>query len=144
MTIIRWKMKPEMEQAFDNRFLNRNNAEAGAASIKLPRTNITKGADHFHIEMAAPGRNKEDFKIKIEENLLILSYEQKEASSSHDENLKFLKKEFETGSFTRSFTLPKNIDRERISAKYESGVLMVNLPFEEPVINRMNKTININ
>jgi HSP20 family protein len=96
---------------------------------RVPAVNISESADHFHIELAAPGLKKSDFKISVDENRLIISVEQQQEQTTN--NLKFTKKEFSFGSFVRSFTIPDVADQGRIEASYEEGILRVNLAKRE-------------
>lgn len=96
----------------------------------FPRTNIYELNDHFEIELMVPGRQKEDFKISLDKNLLTVSYDQKE---NKDENRKSLKKEFSLRSFKRTFTIDEKINSEDIHARYESGILTILLSKKEEV-----------
>jgi HSP20 family protein len=136
-------MHPEIERHFRN--------QETANPIKnvenygyTPKTNVSKFDEYYHIEMAAPGRSKEEFSIKLEEDILTVSYEFRHDENKGPEDFKFIRKEFENGSFTRSFTLPETTDKEKISAKYENGILSINIPFEDPKKNSLSKTINVN
>lgn len=143
MTIIRWKMQPEIERHLRNQ--GTANTEKSVENCGCaPKTNISKFDDYYHIEMGAPGRNKEEFSIKLEEDILTVSYEKQEEEDQETENFKYIRREFENGSFSRSFTLPETTDKEKISAKYENGILSINIPFEDPEKNRISKTINVN
>src|SRR5688572_9369002 len=81
--------------------------------------NITETTNAYVLEMNAPGRNKEDFKINIEKNLLTVSFEKKEESKVEGTNS--IRKEFTFESFKRSFSLDEKIDVSNIQAKYENG-----------------------
>lgn len=99
--------------------------------INFPPVNIVEKPSAYHLQVAAPGMEKTDFSIKLENNLLTISAEKKEETK--DENAKTLRKEFSYKGFKRSFTLDEKIDSENISAKYENGILMVELPRKETV-----------
>lgn len=94
-----------------------------------PPTNVLENKDGFILEMNAPGRNKEDFNILIEKNLLTISFEEKKESKSEDQ--KSIRKEFNLKSFKRSFSLDEQIDSQLIEAKYENGILKLWLPKKE-------------
>ena len=111
---------------FDPFFLNGTMAPKTYIKPELKTrifTNIVKTEDGFSIELAAPGFQKEDFHIDIEDNKLKVSFEQKESNDS----IKYTKQEFVTGSFSKSFRLPKHIDLDKITASYELGVLKISL-----------------
>lgn len=104
---------------------NRNN------SINFPAVNIIESKDDYQLEFNVPGRNKEDFKITVDKNILTVSFEKKEESK--DENKQFIKREFVLQSFKRSFTLDEKINADDINAKYENGILSLTLPKIEEV-----------
>jgi HSP20 family protein len=104
---------------------NRNN------SINFPAVNIIESKDDYQLEFNVPGRNKEDFKITVDKNILTVSFEKKEESK--DENKQFIKREFVFQSFKRSFTLDEKINADDINAKYENGILSLTLPKIEEV-----------
>ena len=97
----------------------------------VPPVNIAETPDAYHLELSVPGRNKEDFKVNIENGLLTISFEKKEETK--DENIKSVRKEFAYQSFKRSFSLDEKIDVEKIQAKYENGLLKFFLPKKEQV-----------
>lgn len=97
----------------------------------VPPVNITETTDSYNLDLSAPGRNKEDFKINIDKGLLTISVEQKNEGENKEQ--KVVRKEFSIRSFKRSFTLDEKIDAEGIAARYENGVLKVTLPKKEEV-----------
>ncbi len=99
--------------------------------LSKPKVNIKETNDLYELEVVAPGISKEDFKINIDKNLLTISYDVKEEKNEQTE--KFIKKEFSTQSFNRTFTLDEKIEAENINAKYENGILKLRLPKKEEV-----------
>ncbi|HEX8334785.1 MAG TPA: Hsp20/alpha crystallin family protein [Segetibacter sp.] len=99
----------------------------------IPPVNIFETADSFQIEVIAPGRSKEDFKINLEKGILTVSTEQKKEEDNKD--VKILKKEFVSPSFKRSFSVNDKINTEAIQARYENGILYLVLPKKEEVKN---------
>ncbi|MBL0355460.1 MAG: Hsp20/alpha crystallin family protein [Chitinophagaceae bacterium] len=97
----------------------------------FPPVNITEAVGAYHIEVAAPGMEKTDFNLKLDGNLLTISAEKKQETK--DENAKAIRREFNYRSFKRSFTLDEKINAANIAAKYENGVLKVELPKKEEV-----------
>lgn len=96
----------------------------------VPKVNIQEFDDKFEVFMAAPGMNKEDFNIRIEDNLLTISSEKKEENNENTE--KYTRKEYSYQSFSRSFIVPKDVvNSENITAKYENGELYISLPKKE-------------
>lgn len=89
-----------------------------------PSVNISETADAYHLELLAPGRAKEDIKINVEKHLLTVSYEKKD----EQKNEKYIRREFNLQPFKRSFTLDEKIEADNIKAKYENGLLSLELP----------------
>jgi len=92
---------------------------------RVPAVNICETQDHYLIEMAAPGLNKEDFNIKLDKNLLTVSVEQKKESNTQDRQ--YNKREFSYSSFVRSFALPDSADDAQIEASYTNGMLNIHV-----------------
>ena len=101
------------------------------SNFNFPAVNITETKDNYELDLNVPGRNKEDFKITVDKNVLTVSYEKKEEQK--DDSKKFIKKEFSSRSFKRSFNLDEKINAEAINAKYENGILSLILPIKEEV-----------
>jgi HSP20 family protein len=101
------------------------------AAFGNPKVNIHETADAYHVELNAPGRNKEDFKIDVENGLLTISFEKK--TETENKEYKTIRKEFSYQSFKRSFNLDENINADAIQAKYENGVLKLLLPKKEEI-----------
>jgi HSP20 family protein len=101
-------------------------------AYSVPAVNIYETNEAYHLELNAPGRNKEDFKLNLEKGLLSISYEKK--AETENKEHKTLRKEFSYNSFKRSFTVDEKINASAIQAKYENGVLKIVLPKKEEVI----------
>jgi HSP20 family protein len=101
----------------------------GQDFLAFPQTNIHETPEAYHLELNAPGRTKEDFKIQVEQGLLTISFEKKESAQSED--YKTIRREFEFKSFKRSFSVDDKINVDGIEAKYENGVLKLFLPKKE-------------
>jgi len=91
----------------------------------MPAVNISETDKSFQIELAAPGMEKKDFKVAVENGVLTISAEKKEEKEEKSRN--FTRREFSFNSFSRSFTLPENVKQEDIKAHYEDGVLKLDL-----------------
>lgn len=109
----------------------------------LPATNVSENEKAFNIELSVPGFKKEDIKIEIEKNILKISAQNEVKSEEKDENEKVLRQEFKTSSFSRSFTIPENIDTENIAAVQKDGVLQVTLPKLDKALEDKVKKIEI-
>ena len=106
------------------------NVENGSSKTVAP-VNISEDETGFHLELNVPGRNKEDFKLNIENGVLSISYDKKD--EAENKALKSVRKEFSFSSFKRSFSLDEKINTEAIEAKYDNGILKVYLPKKEEV-----------
>jgi HSP20 family protein len=93
----------------------------------VPAVNIAENEDNFNIEIAAPGLNKDDFKINLDHDVLTISSEKEAQNEKSD----FKRREFNYRSFKRSFSLPDIINSENISATYANGILSVQIPKRE-------------
>lgn len=113
-------LKP-WDEWFDGGFKNR--------VLNVPAVNITEHKTGFEVSMAAPGLKKEDFMIKVDGNMLTISCEKEEKSETGEK--RFTKQEYSYTSFSRSFTLPDDVVKENIEAKYEEGVLHIVLPCKD-------------
>ncbi|WP_285056004.1 Hsp20/alpha crystallin family protein [Pedobacter ginsengisoli] len=96
---------------------------------RVPAVNISESQDHFHIELAAPGLKKEDFKLNLDRNQLSISVEQSSESKEQEKN--YNKREYCYTSFVRSFTLPESADHNQIQAGYTDGVLKIDIAKKE-------------
>ncbi len=92
----------------------------------MPSVNVSESENEYKISLAAPGLNKEDFKVNVEGGLITISAEK--SSEKEDKEDKYTRKEYNYTSFSRTFTLPENIKSEKIDARYEKGELMISLP----------------
>jgi HSP20 family protein len=95
----------------------------GSGSVAV---NIRETKDAFVLDIIVPGFDKNDIKINLEKNILTISGEKK--NEENDESIKHVRSEYKFSSFKRSFTIAKEINDADIDAKYESGVLTLNLP----------------
>ena len=93
--------------------------------------NVKETESEYVLEVVAPGFQKEDFSINLDNNTLTVSAEKKEETENKNE--KFIRKEYKQQSFSRSFTIDENVDAENIVAKYLNGVLTLNLAKRQPV-----------
>ena len=93
--------------------------------VSIP-VNVKESATGYQLELVIPGFEKTDFRIDLEKDLLTVSGEKKEGVN--EDNEKWVRKEFQTRSFKRTFTIDKNIDTTAIEANYVNGILLVKLP----------------
>jgi HSP20 family protein len=95
-----------------------------------PAVNIKEDDASFTIEMAAPGKKKEDFSVSLDKSILTISSEKKEEKEEKQE--KYTRREYSYTAFKRSFTLPETVSQDEISASYVDGILNVVIPKKEP------------
>jgi len=99
--------------------------------MNVPAVNIEDTPDAYKLSLAVPGLKKSDFNIDLEGDMITISSEKEESKEEKDS--KYTRKEYSYSSFSRSFTLPEAVNREKIDAVYEDGVLRVMLPKKEEV-----------
>lgn len=115
---------------FDKAFSDWSNTNFSLTNTTLPATNIRETKDDFIVTMAVPGMSKKDFKINLNDNILTISSEKKEEKKEKENE--YTRREYSYQSFTRSFTLPKEVvNDEKISAKYDNGELQILIPKKE-------------
>ena len=98
---------------------------------RVPSVNVTENEKEFKLEMAAPGLERKDFKVEVENGVLSISSTKEQEKKEEKKN--YARREYSYSSFSRSFTLPDNCHPEQINAKYENGILNVTLPKKEEV-----------
>ncbi|HEX8018610.1 Hsp20/alpha crystallin family protein [Mucilaginibacter sp.] len=96
---------------------------------RVPAANISETEDHYHVELAAPGLKKEDFKLNLDRNVLNVSVEQQSENNGNQKN--YSKREYSYSSWVRSFTLPESANAESIEAAYTDGVLKIDIAKRE-------------
>lgn len=94
--------------------------------VTIPSANVMENPKEYTIELAAPGLERKDFKIEVENHCLIISAEKEEDKKESDND--YARREYSFNSFSRSFSLPENIKEGSIDARYENGVLKVVVP----------------
>ena len=137
---------PSIPSLFEN-FISRdlmdwNSFNFSDTNTTLPAVNIKETDEDFEIEVAAPGMRKDDFNISLNNGQLTISSERKNEKESTDGD--YSRREFSYESFQRSFSLPENlVDPDKISAKYNEGILHIRLPKKEEVKPKPAKVIKI-
>ena len=119
---------------FDTDFMKTTNRTA-------PAINVIEHKDSYEVELAAPGAKKEDFHVEINaEGDLRIKMEVKNEQKEEKKDSHYLRREFSYSKFEQTLILPDDVDKEKIGAKVEHGVLTVNLPKlkveEQPKIGR--------
>lgn len=113
----------------------------GTTEETVPSVNIKELPDAFQIELAAPGYAKNDFNIRLDEDVLSISAEKKE-EKNEDEG-RYTRREYAYNSFTRAFTLPANSNPDLIDARYTDGILRLMMPKKEAEVKNAKKEIKV-
>ena len=121
---------------FADRFFNGDPFAMAESRLKpapsfSPAVNVRETETAFEVEILAPGRQRNDFKVQLHEHVLSISSEAKAESESKDAQGKYNRKEFSLERFERSFSLPENIQDNQIKATYEAGLLKLVIPKKE-------------
>jgi len=145
MNLIRYNsLNDFVPTTFSNlidRFFNETLSRTGGAAYSfVPRVDIVEADNAFEIHVAVPGMNKDDFKLDLNDNLLTVSGERKFTKEQKDKNFHSIETQY--GTFSRSFTLPDNVDSGKINAKYVNGILEITVPKDEKKIQK--RTISVN
>ena len=124
MTPVRRNNQEWLPSIFSDFFDNDWMVKANAST---PAVNVIENETEYKVEVAAPGMTKEDFNIHLDEdNQLVISMEKKDETK--DENNKYLRREFSYSKFQQSLVLPDDVEKEKISAAVNHGVLTIELP----------------
>ena len=123
---------------FDNDWMVKANATA-------PAINVFETEKEYKVELAAPGMTKEDFNVHIdEENNLVISMEKKTENKEEKKEGRYLRREFSYSKFQQTMILPDDVDKEKISAQVENGVLNIDLPkFSEQEKEKAKRFIDV-
>ena len=107
-----------------------------------PAVNISEDDEQFTIELAAPGLDKKDLHINLNDDLLTISAECKEENNEEQEG-KWTRQEFNYRSFCRSFSLPETVDNDKIKAVHKNGILTIQIPKMEDNKTTLSRDIKI-
>lgn len=118
-----------------SRFFNENE------NVTVPSVNVKEGKEEYTIDVAAPGLDRKDFKIDLNNNVLEISSEKEVKEESDDD--KIMRREFRYSSFKRSFTLPDTANTDKIKASYKDGILSISIPKKEEAKAKPIKQISI-
>lgn len=141
LPVFRSRNLPDLFDEFFNSNLLPNFVEEGAWK-STPAVNIFENNEKFEIEVAAPGLEKEDFKIDLKNDHLVV-YSEKKDKKEEKEKGKVVRSEFKYSSFQRSFALPKEVDVTNIKASHKNGVLTIELPKKTEYKENWSRQIEI-
>ena len=140
--VSNYAMPSIWDEFFNRDVFNWGNNYANAGN-SIPAVNIKETSEDFLVEMAAPGMEKKDFKIELDGHTLTISAEKQNQHEEKEED-GYNRKEFNYQSFYRSFHLPKNVvDGDKIQAKYENGILQLDIPKREEAKQKPSRLIDI-
>ena len=107
---------------FDNEWMEKANATA-------PAINVVEHENDYCVELAVPGMTKDDFKVQVDgDDNLVITMEKKTENKEEKKDAHYLRREFSYSKFQQTMVLPDNVDKGKISARVENGVLSVELP----------------
>ncbi len=110
----------------------------------VPAVNVRETTEAFELEVAAPGMRKQDFKVELDNNMLLISAENEVKREEQDEKKNYSRREFSYQSFMRSFSLPERlVQGDQITAKYHDGILHITVPKTEEAKVKPAKQIEI-
>ncbi len=112
-------------------------------TTNVPAVNIKETDTNFVVELAAPGKKKEDFNIELDDHVLTISSASTTQNEDGIKDGKYTRKEFSYSSFKRAFSLPDVVNETHINATYENGVLHITLPKREEALPKPKRTIEI-
>jgi len=122
----------------DNFFTNGHNY---ASEGSTPAVNVAEDEREYRIEVAVPGLNRKDVRIDLEDDVLTISSERNEKRGEKKEH--YMRREFRQSEFKRSFQLPESVDQNKIEASHDAGILTIQLPKREEVLQKAPKQIEI-
>lgn len=135
MSLIRYNpfvndFAPTSFSTLIDRFFNDSVTRSGGSAYSfVPRVDVLENEKAYEVHVAVPGMNKDDFKLDLNENVLVISGERKFSHESKDRGVHTVETQY--GTFSRSFKLPEDSDGGKISASYSNGILEVNIPKDE-------------
>lgn len=143
MTLVRFTGNPLIDRFFDTDLFDWSSRNYSKTNTTLPSVNLKEDENGYSIEVAAPGLDKNDFKIEVHNDLLTISSEKKEENETKNENERYTKREFSYQSFSRSFSLPQTADGDKVEAVYDKGILTVSIPKKEEAKPKAPRAIEI-
>ena len=132
MTLVRWKpsrslisLPREIDRFFDDFGLNFRDFD----TVWSPRVDLAESEDGYEVKAELPGLKKEEIKVEVHDQVLTLTGEKKNEEKSDTKNYHRVERTY--GRFERSFRLPKEVKSDEIKAKYNNGILTIDIPKSE-------------
>lgn len=141
MSLIRYNTNDFTPTSFStlvDRFFNDSITRSGGSTF-VPKTDVVETATAYEVHLAVPGLNKEDINLEVNDSSLTISGERKFQNEKKEKNFHSIETHY--GSFSRSFTLPENVDASKINARYNNGILEVTIPKDEKKV--LKQTIKV-
>lgn len=147
MTLVKHKKTPVrpsfFDSIFDDLFLGEPlpKSALGNRALKTPSANVQDNDSEWIVELVAPGWNKKDLNISVDEGILSITAEVQDNSQETEKN--YARKEFQMSSFERRFQLPENANEDDIKAEYHNGILFIHIPKMESNLKKPQRQIQI-
>lgn len=140
MSLVRFtkQMPSVFDRFFDGDLMDWSND----VNTTLPSVNIKETKEGFEVKVAAPGFDKNDFKLELNHDVLTISSE-KQAENETKEGEQYTRREYCYSSFKRSFVLPDSADAEKINAEYKNGILDITIPKKEEAKPKDKRMIEV-
>lgn len=119
------------------------NMGTGSIGTTLPAVNISETNNELNIEVAAPGMNKNNFKVEVKDDQLNISYHHETKAEEGNKTTEHWRREYRFESFSRSFSLPPIVESEKIAASYVDGILKITVPKKEEARKKPAQNITI-
>ncbi len=143
MSLIKRNQDSWLPSIFEDLFKDGHLTTANQFENTLPAVNIKETSDDFQVDVAVPGKKKDDFTIELDQNVLTISSEDKSENEETSEDGRFTRKEFNYSSFQRAFNLPETVEQEKIEATYTDGVLHIRVPKREESKQKAKRMIAV-
>jgi HSP20 family protein len=139
MTLIKWDALREIENLLDrynrpSQWLPQRGQELLSTGEWCPTVDISETEQEFLIKAELPGLQKEDVKVNMKDNVLTIHGSRKQESEAKGHHYHRIERSY--GNFLRSFTLPENIDTNKLKANFNDGILEIKIPKSETAINK--------
>jgi len=125
-----WVERSLLDDLFSSLAVNDSHDKSGCGCVPA---NIAENENDFRIELSVPGYSKEDIRINVQKNVLVI---RSEKSKEQENEVKYVSREFGTCNFERKFILPKQVNTENITATFNNGILEITLPKKEEVAEK--------
>tara|TARA_B110000879_G_C11043295_1_gene459725 strand:- start:613 stop:1041 length:429 start_codon:yes stop_codon:yes gene_type:complete len=134
--------RPIFSSILDDLVLNnRSGYTSHSNPVDTPSVNVIESDVDYRLQLVAPGKNKEDFTIELDEGVLSIATENEIPEYNKEEN--YTLREFVFNNFKRAFKLPDTVAIDKIKAEYKSGILTVTLPKVKEALPQPKKLIAI-